>query len=160
MGKLMPAAVLAAVAALTVGCTASDGATPDARHASSPSSASSSTQSPTPGRAEHVAGESVTKAPTLPDGNVVVKAANVTGNREMDIKGGLKAGPLSVMVNCQGEGELTVRVEPAGLRFPLKCVAGEVSSTYNQLNLKHTRAQGTVRVTAPSGVRWAITVGR
>lgn len=153
----MPAAVLAAVAALTVGCTSSEGDTPDTRHKSSPSS---STQSPTPGRAEHVAGESVTKAPVLPDGRVVAEAANAVGNREMDIKGGLKAGPLSVMVNCQGEGELTVRVEPAGLRFPLKCVAGEVSSTYNQLNLKHTRTRGTVNVTAPPSVRWAITVGR
>ncbi|MET7427791.1 hypothetical protein ABZT16_02155 [Streptomyces flaveolus] len=156
----MPAAVLAAVAALAVGCTGSDGDAPDARQTSSPSSVTPPAQSQTPGRAEHVPGESVTKAPTLPDGDVVAEAANAVGNRRIDIKGGLKAGPLSVMVNCQGEGELTVLVEPAGLRFPLKCVAGEVSSTYNQLNLKRTRAQGTVSVTAPSGVRWAITVGR
>ncbi|MET8766186.1 hypothetical protein [Streptomyces sp. NPDC004658] len=160
MGKLMPAAVLAAVAALAVGCTGDDGDTPDARRTSSPSSVTPSAQSRTPGRAEHVPGESVTKAPTLPDGDVVATAANAVGNREIDIKGGLRAGPLSVMVNCQGEGELTVLVQPAGLRFPLQCVAGEVSSTYNQLNLKRTRARGTVSVTAPSGVRWAITVGR
>lgn len=46
---------------------------------------------------------------------------------------------------------------PAGSRT--KCVAEEVSSTYNQLNLKHDRGRGAVSVTAPSTVRWAITVG-
>ncbi|WP_240529641.1 hypothetical protein [Streptomyces mangrovisoli] len=45
------------------------------------------------------------------------------------------------------------------MSFPLECVAGEVSSTYNQLTLKHPRTQGTVSVTAPSTVRWAVTVG-
>ncbi|MBN0045007.1 hypothetical protein JS756_12980 [Streptomyces actuosus] len=78
----------------------------------------------------------------------------------MEIRGGIKAGSLSVLVNCRGEGKLTVSVEPVGLSFPLECVDGEVSSTFNQLDLKSDRAHGTVRVTAPSRVRWAITVGR
>ncbi|MET8454056.1 hypothetical protein [Streptomyces sp. NPDC005209] len=101
----------------------------------------------------------MTKAPTLPDGNVVAQAINASGNRELEIKGGLKSGALSVLVNCQGKGELTVSVKPVGMSFPLKCVDGEVSSTYNQLDLKRARTQGTVSVTAPTSVRWAITVG-
>ncbi|MCH0562030.1 hypothetical protein I3F54_02255 [Streptomyces sp. MUM 2J] len=78
----------------------------------------------------------------------------------MEIRGGIKAGALSVLVNCQGEGKLTVSVDPVGLSFPLECVDGEVSSTFNQLDLKTNRTHGTVRVNAPSRVRWAITVGR
>jgi hypothetical protein len=50
-------------------------------------------------------------------------------------------------------------VEPVGLSFPLECVDGEVSSTFNQLALKRARDHGTVSVTAPSQVRWALTVG-
>ncbi|WP_235192986.1 hypothetical protein [Streptomyces viridochromogenes] len=102
----------------------------------------------------------MTKAPVLPEGEVVAQAVNATGNREMDIRGGIKSGPLSVLVNCQGQGTLTVSVEPVGLSFPLECVDGEVSSTFNQLSLKRARDHGTVSVTAPSQVRWALTVGR
>ncbi|MEV5145504.1 hypothetical protein [Streptomyces sp. NPDC052727] len=163
MGKLSPlatAATLTAVTVLAVGCSSDDGKASDAGPKASPHSSSSSTRTPTPDRAEHIPGESVTKAPALPDGDVVAQAVNASGNREMDVKGGLKGGPLAVLVNCKGNGKLTVEVKPVGLSFPLECVAGEVSSTYNQLDLKRTRQQGTVSVTAPSNVRWAITVGR
>lgn len=102
----------------------------------------------------------MTEAPVLPEGEVVAQAVNVTGNREMEIRGGITAGPLSILVNCQGRGTLTVSVEPVGLRFPLECVEGEVSSTFNQLSLKRARDHGTVSVSAPSGVRWALTAGR
>ena len=102
----------------------------------------------------------MTKAPTLPDGVVVAQAANVSGNREMDLRGGLKSGTLSVLVNCQGKGKLTVLVQPVGLSFSLDCVDGEVRNTYDQLSLKRTSAHGTVSVTAPSHVRWSLTAGR
>ncbi|MFD0395614.1 hypothetical protein ACFQ3Z_40160 [Streptomyces nogalater] len=101
----------------------------------------------------------MTKAPALPDGEVVAQAVNAVGSRELDIKGGLKSGALAVLVHCEGEGGLTVEVEPVGLRFPVECGAGEVGSVYNRLELKESREQGTVSVTAPSTVRWAITVG-
>ncbi|MBL1081808.1 hypothetical protein JK359_07400 [Streptomyces actinomycinicus] len=78
----------------------------------------------------------------------------------MDIEGGLKAGALSVLVDCRGAGKLTVRVEPVGLNFPMTCAAGEVSSVHNQVEVGHPRPRGTVSVTASSGVRWAITVGQ
>ncbi|MEU0967564.1 hypothetical protein ABZ357_19800 [Streptomyces sp. NPDC005917] len=112
------------------------------------------------GRAEYVPGETVTRAPVLPGGEIVAQAANVSGNRTVEIRGGIKAGALSVLVNCQGQGKLTVSLEPVGLSFPLECVNGEVSSTFNQLDLKRDRGHGTVSVTAPSSVRWALTVGR
>jgi hypothetical protein len=128
--------------------------TPPARSVASP------TGSPTSGRAEHVPGETVTKAPVLPNGEVLAQAANASGNREMEIRGGIKPGKLSVLVNCQGKGTLTVSVEPVGLSFPLECVDGEVSSTFNQVGLKRSREHGTVNVAAPSRVHWALTVGR
>ncbi|MBL3670783.1 hypothetical protein JL475_33465 [Streptomyces sp. M2CJ-2] len=78
----------------------------------------------------------------------------------MPIEGGIRPGALSVLVNCQGEGTLTVSVDPVGLSFPLECVDGEVSSTYNELALKQTRPQATVKVEAPSPVRWSLTIGQ
>ncbi|MFF2847478.1 hypothetical protein ACFVT5_14240 [Streptomyces sp. NPDC058001] len=74
--------------------------------------------------------------------------------------GELQAQPLSVLVNCQGEGTLTVELEPVGLSFPLECVTEEVSSIYNEMRLKQPRKKGTVSVTAPSTVRWSLTVGQ
>lgn len=159
MGKLTiaaPAIAVTTAVMLVAGCS---GDHDDTSRASATPSASSPAKTPATDRAEHVPGESVTKAPTLPDGNVVAQAINASGNRELEIKGGLKSGALSVLVNCQGKGELTVSVKPVGMSFPLKCVDGEVSSTYNQLDLKRARTQGTVSVTAPTSVRWAITVG-
>ncbi|MGW7545138.1 hypothetical protein ACWGKQ_29135 [Streptomyces sp. NPDC054770] len=103
---------------------------------------------------------SVLKAPAFPDGEVVAQAANATGGREMDIKGGIGSGTLSVQVLCEGKGELTVAVEPVGVNFPFACTAGEVNSIDNEFDMKRPDKPGTVRVTAPAGVRWAITVGR
>lgn len=40
----------------------------------------------------------------------------------------------------------------------MKCVAAESSSTYNEMHLKSDRAEGTIRITAPSTVQWALTV--
>lgn len=162
MGKLRKITVVGGVAAVVAlaGCTSDqDQATPSPE-TPSPRPTASPAGSPASDRAEHVPGETVTKAPVLPDGKVVAQAVNATGNREMEIRGGIKAGPLSVLVNCQGQGTLTVSVEPVGLSFPLECVDGEVSSTFNQLSLKRARVHGTVSVTAPAGVRWALTVGR
>ncbi|WP_244184393.1 hypothetical protein [Streptomyces cellostaticus] len=138
------------MAALVGGCSSTHGEARPAPHTSSPSS----------GSTEHAPRESVTKAPVLPEGEVVAQAVNATGNRELDIRGGLKRGALTVDVNCQGKGQLTVMVKPVGLNFSLKCVDGKVTSTSNQLELKRTREHGTVSVTAPSRVRWALTVGR
>ncbi|MET7691877.1 hypothetical protein ABZT06_28510 [Streptomyces sp. NPDC005483] len=89
-----------------------------------------------------------------------MQKANVQGSEELEIPGGLKAGHLAILVNCQGEGTLTVSVRPVGLSFPLECVNGEVSSIFNQLDLTSPHAYGTVKVAAPSHTRWALTVGQ
>jgi hypothetical protein len=161
MGKLKisaattATALLAAVMALS-GCTGGQGDAAPRSRTPTPRR----TSSPAPDRAEHVPGESVTKAPALVEGKVKAQAANAQGDRELEIRGGIKAGPLSILVNCQGKGTLKVSVQPLGLSFPLTCVDGEVSSTLNKIDLKRSRGYGTVNVTAPSRVRWAVTVGQ
>jgi hypothetical protein len=158
--KIIAAAGGIAAAFALAGCTGDQGHAKSSPDMSPARSTASPTASPSSGRAEHVPGETVTKAPVLPGGEVVAQAANATGNREIEIQGGIKPGELSVLVNCQGKGTLTVAVEPVGLSFPLECVDGEVSSTLNKLGLKRSREHGTVKVTAPSQVHWALTVGR
>ncbi|MET7910242.1 hypothetical protein ACFYS7_31845 [Streptomyces avermitilis] len=161
MGKLRFVAVAGAAAAVVLsGCTGSQGNGNPTVHKSPTSAASASASKETSGRSEQIPGETVTKAPDPIDGKAVARVANARGNREIDIPGGIKAGALSISVNCQGRGTLTVLVKPVGMSFPLECVAGEVSSTYNELHLKTARGRGTVYVTAPSPVRWALTVGR
>ncbi|MGW7275636.1 hypothetical protein ACWGH5_34560 [Streptomyces sp. NPDC054864] len=108
---------------------------------------------------EHIPEESVSEAPKLPEGKALAEIAAAEGNQNVPL-GRVAAGPLSVLVNCQGKGTLKVTVQPMGMDFPLDCVDGEVSSTYNELGLKKPRPEGTVTVTAPSAVRWSLTVGQ
>ncbi|WP_294005849.1 hypothetical protein [Streptomyces sp.] len=155
----VPAAAVSAAAAVlfAAGCDGGSGHAAPAPATSSPAPATG-----TPASAVEVY-DSVTKAPVFPDGEVVAQAANATGSREMEIKGGVGSGTLSVLVNCVGKGELTVTVEPLGFSFPFACVAGRVSTIGNAMNMNGGTARphtpGTVRVTASAGVRWAITVG-
>ncbi|MFF7983374.1 hypothetical protein ACFZDK_30380 [Streptomyces sp. NPDC007901] len=149
----IPSALSAATVVLfAAGCSGPGHATPD-RAASSPAPVTRTPAS--------VAGTSasVAEAPAFPDGEVVAQAANATGGREMEIKGGVGSGILSVQVLCEGKGELTVAVDPVGVNFPFACTAGEVNSIDNEFNMKRPHTPGTVRVTASAGVRWAITVG-
>ncbi|MFF9076794.1 hypothetical protein ACF1BP_11510 [Streptomyces sp. NPDC014735] len=109
-------------------------------------------------RAEHIEGETVSRAPKpVNDGQVLLSVASRNGNAELPLTKEIGAGMLALQVNCQGNGTLEVAVDPVGLSFPLKCVDEEVSSTYNEVHLKRARSEGTVRVTAPSTVRWALT---
>ncbi|MEU5308357.1 hypothetical protein [Streptomyces sp. NPDC021562] len=150
------AAVCAAAAVLlAAGCDGGSGRAAPAPVTSSPA--------PVTGTPAAKVYNSVIKAPVFTGGEVVARAANATGGREMEINGGVGSGSLTVLVNCEGKGELTVTVEPLGFSFPLACVAGQVSTIGNEMNMNggvappHT--PGTVRVTASPGVRWAITVG-
>lgn len=162
MEKLKKCAVIGGIAAVVVltGCTGGQDRAASSPDASPSRVTASPISSPPSDRAERIPGETVTEAPVLSGGKVVAQAVNVTGSRELDIRGGIPAGPLSILVNCQGRGTLTVSVEPGGMSFPLECVEGEVSGTLNQLSLKRARDHGTVHVTAPPRVHWALTVGR
>ncbi|GHE55651.1 hypothetical protein GCM10018785_26310 [Streptomyces longispororuber] len=111
------------------------------------------------GRPEHIPGESVTAAPRLPEGKALAEIAAAEGSRTVPL-GRIGEGPLSVLVNCQGRGTLEVTLQPMGMKFPLSCVKGEVSSTYNELRLKKPRAEATLKVTVPSTVRWSLTAGQ
>ncbi|OKJ02790.1 hypothetical protein AMK18_10120 [Streptomyces sp. CB01249] len=68
------------------------------------------------------------------------------------------AGSVAIQVNCRGKGTVDVALKPVGLSFPLECVDGEVSSTYNEIQLKRARSEGSVQITAPSTVSWSLTV--
>ncbi|MER5473674.1 hypothetical protein [Streptomyces sp. NPDC002685] len=156
---------LAAALALA-GCTGAQGSSerpapePSSARASASASSPGESQSPASDRSEDLPpGESVTKAPAIPDSTVVTKVANAHGNAEIDVPGGIGPGPLSIAVNCQGRGTLNVSVEPTGLSFPLTCAAGKVSGVLNRLDLGHDHDHATVTVTAPSGIRWALAVG-
>ncbi|MEU6376554.1 hypothetical protein [Streptomyces sp. NPDC046909] len=161
------AAVLAAAClavALSSGCSGSkDEAGSGGSSATAPGNAASAHPEATAEatrRAENVEGESVTEAPQLIDGETVTSVTDVRGSRAVEIKGGVRPGAVGIAVNCRGEGTLTVELHPVGLSFPLKCVAGEISSTYNQIDLKKAREEAWVQVTAGSGVRWALSVGQ
>ncbi|WP_256103049.1 hypothetical protein [Streptomyces sp. Ncost-T10-10d] len=109
-------------------------------------------------RAEHIEGETVSRAPKpVNDGQVLLSVTSKQGNAELPLTKEIGAGTLAIQVNCQGKGILNVNVDPVGLSFPLNCVNEEVSSTYNEIHLKRARSEGTVRVSAPSTVRWALT---
>ncbi|MGP4051736.1 hypothetical protein [Streptomyces sp. 2A115] len=167
-GRPGRAAVLAAVClavALSSGCTKDDAgregtATAATAAAGSPSAKPPAKPAKATGRAEHIDGETVTEAPQVVDGEVIASVKDARGNQTVPLEGGARPGPLSIAVNCQGEGTLTVELKPVGLSFPLECVAGEVSSTYNQIALKKAREDAVLQVTAGSGVRWALSVGQ
>jgi hypothetical protein len=153
---LTAACLVTALAA--AGCTGGEG--DGGKVTASPSAGTPSSATTPPQRAEHIDGETVTKAPQIVDGKVITSVASARGNRELALDGGVRSGPVSIAVNCEGKGRLTVELSPVGLSFPLECVAGEVSSTYNQIALKKARKDATVKVTASSGVRWALSVGQ
>ncbi|MER7180387.1 hypothetical protein ABT404_13065 [Streptomyces hyaluromycini] len=160
-----PSAPAAAICAVTVVLFAAGCSGGGSGHAApAPATSSPAPATGTPVSVTEPWADSVTKAPSFSDGEVVAQAANATGGREMDIKGGVGSGILSVEVNCEGKGRLNVTVEPLGFAFPFDCVAGRVNTIDNETNMNGGVARphtpGTVQVTASAGVRWAITVGR
>ncbi|MFJ7945767.1 hypothetical protein ACIQ6K_19265 [Streptomyces sp. NPDC096354] len=155
---LRPARGLAVLAAAVALCVS--GCTEDGRPTSHPPASPSAQPSPskTSDRAEHIEGETVSRAPTqVNDRQVLLSVASRKGNAELPLTKEIGVGRLVIQVNCQGDGTIEVSVEPVGLSFPLECVVQEVSSTYNEIILKRARSEGSVRVEAPSGVRWALT---
>ncbi|MEU0398010.1 hypothetical protein ABZ208_35715 [Streptomyces sp. NPDC006208] len=126
-------------------------------------SASASPVKPAPGnatssgRAEHIGGETVTRAPEPGDGTAVLQVASQRGNVALPLTKKVGTGRLAIHVNCQGKGTLTVSVWPIGVSFPLACADHEVSSTYNEIHLKRPRSEATIHVSASSAVHWALT---
>ncbi|MEU3733919.1 hypothetical protein AB0E81_31680 [Streptomyces sp. NPDC033538] len=72
----------------------------------------------------------------------------------------LGGDPPHLAVSCRGTGTIEVSVPVLGTSFPLECGTAEPAVTYNQLAMSSAHKAGTVAVTAPSSVTWALTVGR
>lgn len=159
-GRLFSLTMATTVALIPTGCSEEKKPSPAERSTSRSAHPSPSQTSPSQNsdQAEHIEGETASRAPKpVNDGQVLLSTASRKGNAEIPLTKEIGAGMLAIQVNCQGNGTVEVAVEPVGLSFPLKCVDEEVSSAYNEVHLKRARSQGTVRVTAPSTVRWALT---
>ncbi|MFE7170071.1 hypothetical protein [Streptomyces sp. NPDC057616] len=103
----------------------------------------------------------VQKPPELdPDETLAGRQKATTGNASIEFSKGKKGDALIVAVRCQGEGTIKVAVQSVHVSFPLKCLASEVSTTYNQVGVSGVDHSGVVSVEAPSTVRWSLTVGR
>lgn len=166
MGKLIDSRRMRSSVALTtaaaVGVLALAGCSGEEKPASAVPSASPTGHTASPpatDRAEHVKGETVSRAPKpVNNGDVLLSTASRKGNAELPLTKAIGVGSVAIQVNCQGNGTLNVTLKPVGLSFPLKCIDGEVSSTYNEIQLKRTRSEGSIQITAPSTVSWALTV--
>ncbi|MEU1553926.1 hypothetical protein [Streptomyces scabiei] len=106
---------------------------------------------------------SVDAAPDLEMADrVVLRRDGTRGSASMEFgraeKGDGKA--LSVGAQCEGDGEIEVSLRPLGASFTVTCRDGEVSGEYNQFAVSDADRAGTVSVTAPSTVRWSLSVGR
>lgn len=104
---------------------------------------------------------SVEQVPELYETETVAAEQEKTrGKRTVEFASGKKGDALIVAVRCQGQGTIDVTVQPAKVTFPLECLDGEVSTTYNQIGVPGVDKKGTVSVAAPSTVQWSMTVGR
>ncbi|WP_316748296.1 hypothetical protein [Streptomyces herbicida] len=124
------------------------------------------TRSSEPGSATVTASPSTTqppvqKPPELDDDETLAGRQSVTnGNASIEFRKGKKGDALIVAVRCQGAGKIKVAVRSVHVSFPLECLAGEVSTTYNQVAIGGVDRSGVVSVEAPSAVRWSMTIGR
>ncbi|MFD8967234.1 hypothetical protein ACFV0C_19950 [Streptomyces sp. NPDC059568] len=152
---LLTATALTVLALLGAsGCTGSDGDSDDSKP-STPPVTMPATRPP----ADASGAGTVSEAPPpFRGGEILLTAKSRKGNATLPLAKKIGDGRLGVQVNCQGTGILSVLVEPIGLSFSLDCVAQEVRGTANEIDLKRTPAEGTVRITAPSTVTWALTV--
>lgn len=105
----------------------------------------------------HVDIGSLNRAPQA-QGRVLLEAAARHDNAILPLEG-VRPGPLTLQVDCLGKGTLNVRVEPVGLALPQRCVGHEVTESLHRFDLSMP-AEGSVRVEAPSGVRWSLTVNQ
>ncbi|MER5885432.1 hypothetical protein ABT160_16510 [Streptomyces sp. NPDC001941] len=104
--------------------------------------------------------ESLDVAPRIPEGETVLAIENVQGGRELEFLGGVREGALGFAVSCRGTGTVTVSYDPAGLSFPLTCEQARTNSVYNRFETVRARKEASVRVDAPSTLRWSMSVGQ
>ncbi|MFF7358335.1 hypothetical protein ACFZA1_37770 [Streptomyces filipinensis] len=121
------------------------------------SSGPSRTVLPTPSTAQ----PGVQQPPQLdPDETLAGRRTVTSGNATLAFTKGRKGDALIIAVRCQGQGTVKVAVRSVHVSFPLECLAGKVSTTYNQVAVGGADHSGVVSVEAPTGVRWSMTIGR
>ncbi|MFJ8787599.1 hypothetical protein [Streptomyces sp. NPDC102462] len=81
------------------------------------------------------------------------------GNASLAYSGGPRGRALVVAVSCRGRGSVSVSVPVLHVSFPQECGTTEPAVAYNEFALKNAYKPGTVSVTAPSAVTWAVTIG-
>lgn len=148
MNHARSAAVLVLLAA-AVGCT-SEADAPE-RPASSPT-ATTAGSSPAPRQSTPVT------PPQL--GSTAGAHGPARGNAAFRYAAGARGEALTVAVSCQGDGTLRIRIPVLGAAFPVECGTGESDATGAGFDLPAAHRAGTVHVTAPPGVTWAVAVGR
>ncbi|MGW2743951.1 hypothetical protein [Streptomyces sp. NPDC001450] len=159
---------LRTLAGLSIACAALltplTGCTSDHTEAKKPARP---TRSPEPGSVAATATPSSSAQPPVQqpprldaDETLAARQKATTGNASLAFGKGRKGDALIVAVRCQGAGRIKVAVRSAHVTFPLECLAGQVSTTYNQLAVSGVDRSGVVSVEAPSSVRWSMTVGR
>ncbi|MET9563911.1 hypothetical protein [Streptomyces tauricus] len=150
-----PSLVLA-VLPLGAACTADAGtAAPATATSAAPEASSSPEQDSVRPPSESL------ESPELDDTETVAGRQGVTrGGGSFEFSAGEKGDALIVAVRCQGKGKIKVSVHPVNVGFPLNCVDGEASTTYNEVDVAGVEKKGTVSVLGPSSVRWSMTVGR
>ncbi|MEV6163919.1 hypothetical protein AB0L71_18630 [Streptomyces sp. NPDC052052] len=162
VGSVIAFAVLVGTASVLTGCSG-EAEPASAGPSASPSPSRSVDASPahTADRVQYLKGETTSQAPKpVDDQQVLLSVASRKGSAELPLDKEVGVGGLDIQVNCQGTGTLRVTVEAVGLSFPMECVDTEVSSISNEIKRKSARGKGSVRVTAPSTVRWSLTVSQ
>ncbi|WP_256923600.1 MULTISPECIES: hypothetical protein [unclassified Streptomyces] len=156
MRRLMSVAGVAMALVAVAGCTDSS-APGDAsrRKPASSSSAPASSGQPDEGQVP------VAEPPEL-DGSerLAGQQPETRGNASFSYAKGAAGEALIVAVRCRGAGTVKVAVKTVNVSFPLECLEGETTTTYNQVGISGVEKPGTVSVTAPSGVHWSMTIGR
>lgn len=146
--------LLAAVLPITAGCSSGQG---DAAAKLSPNKSAS----PSEPHSSATEKEPVKVPPELDGAETLAgRQGETRGSRTLSYDQGRKGDALIVAVRCEGEGEMKVSLKPVRVSFDLECVEGEASTTYNQLSVAGVEKAGAVSVTAPSSVRWSLTIGR
>lgn len=109
-----------------------------------------------------VSRELAERAPDLLGDRVVLRQNRTQDSASLEF-GKAKKGDgeaLAISVSCEGKGRIEVVLRPMDASFPMDCLEGEVTRIHNRFAVDGADRAGTVSVTAASGVRWSLSVGR
>lgn len=150
-GPVLPLALIA-----VAGCLAASTACTAPHTSASQPTPSHPTTSAAP--TETVSDISVDVAPQIPDEGIhLASVASQQGSRTVPLSGNFPAGPVALMVSCQGRGKLSLDVATVtGLQLPCTSVA---TGTYNVINFKTKHAAMSIEVRTDPQTKWSLSVG-